>query len=112
MVSSGFAVTWAHRAVALKSYIGLLDSLLVAIGLGILFIFFQLYEYFDSSFNLNDNVYGCTFFLLTGLHGCHVIAGIFFLTISYIRFLRRHFSRKHYLGLVFAIWYWHFVDVI
>jgi heme/copper-type cytochrome/quinol oxidase subunit 3 len=112
LIASGFAVTWAHRAVALRSYTGLMDSLLVAIFLGLLFIFFQVYEYFDSSFNLNDNVYGCTFFILTGLHGCHVIAGILFLIVSFIRFLRRHFTTKHYLGFVFAIWYWHFVDVI
>jgi cytochrome c oxidase subunit 3 len=24
--------------------------------------------------------------------------------------LRQHFLRTHYLGFIFAIWYWHFVD--
>jgi cytochrome c oxidase subunit 3 len=26
--------------------------------------------------------------------------------------LRNHFLTNHYLGFVFAIWYWHFVDVV
>lgn len=41
--------------------------------------------------------------MLTGLHGMHVIIGVIFLTICFIRVLLNHFLTNHYLGLVFAI---------
>jgi len=50
--------------------------------------------------------------MLTGLHGCHVIIGVIFLAVNFKRLLLNHFLTNHYLGLVFAIWYWHFVDVV
>jgi len=73
--------------------------------LGVFFIFFQMLEYYESSFNLDDSVYANTFFMLTGLHGCHVMVGVSFIFVCFLRFLRKHFSTRHYLGFVFAIWY-------
>jgi cytochrome c oxidase subunit 3 len=26
--------------------------------------------------------------------------------------ISNHFTTQHYMGLIFAIWYWHFVDII
>jgi cytochrome c oxidase subunit III len=73
LVISGISITWAHRSVALGSYLNLIDSLLITIVLGFLFVLFQMVEYYESSFNFDDSVYSNTFFMLTGLHGCHVI---------------------------------------
>lgn len=41
--------------------------------------------------------------MLTGLHGCHVLAGATFLTVCLVRLLQRHYLTTHYLGFVFAI---------
>jgi len=59
-----------------------------------------------------DSIFGSVFYLGTGFHGLHVIAGIIFLLVALGRLLAGQFSALRHLGLIFAIWYWHFVDVI
>lgn len=112
LIISGFSVTWAHRAVCLGWFKDAIDSLLLTIFLGFFFVFLQMFEYYEAPFNFSDSVYSCSFFMLTGLHGCHVIAGACFLAVSLVRLIQRHYLRTHYLGFVFAIWYWHFVDAV
>jgi cytochrome c oxidase subunit 3 len=112
LIVSGLAVTWVHRGVALGLFKESIDGFLVTIVLGLFFIFFQGIEYYEASFSINDSIYASTFYMLTGLHGCHVIVGVIFLLVNFKRLLLNHFLTNHYLGLVFAIWYWHFVDVV
>lgn len=112
LLLSGITVTWLHKAILLGSYKGSIDSFLVTIFLGLFFFILQMLEYYESPFNFNSSVYGCVFFMLTGLHGFHVVVGILCLIFSYLRLLRNQFTRGHHNGLIFAIWYWHFVDVV
>jgi cytochrome c oxidase subunit 3 len=106
LIFSGFSVTWAHRAVSIGSYKEAIDSLLMTIFLGFFFVILQMFEYYEAPFNFADSVYGCSFYMLTGLHGCHVIVGACFLFVCFIRLLNRQYLTNHYLGFVFAIWYW------
>ena len=80
--------------------------------LAFFFTFIQAYEYIETTFFISDNIYGTTFFLLTGFHGLHVIIGSIFILISLIRLILHHFSKQHFFGFEAAAWYWHFVDVI
>jgi len=112
LIISGFSVTWAHRGLSLGSFRIAMDGLLITIFLGYWFVLLQGYEYYEASFTLSDGIYSSCFYMLTGLHGCHVIVGATFLLVCFIRLIERHFLVRHYLGLVCAIWYWHFVDVV
>jgi len=112
LIISGFSVTWVHRAMALGLFKDAIDGFIITIALGLLFIILQGIEYYESTFNLEDGIYPSVFFLLTGLHGCHVIVGVGFLFICFISLLFNHFLTNHYLRLVFAIWYWHSVDIV
>jgi len=103
LIISGFSVTWAHRATSLGLCSEVMDSLCVTIFLGFFFVFLQAMEYFEATYNLDDGVYSCTFYMLTGLHGCHVLVGASFLLVCVFRFLLRNFTTSHYLGFVFAI---------
>jgi cytochrome c oxidase subunit 3 len=80
-----------------------IDGFIITITLGFLFILLQGIEYYESTFNLEDGIYPSVFFLLTGLHGCHVMVGVLFLFVCFIRLLLNHFLSNHYSGLVFAI---------
>jgi len=110
LIISGFAVTWLHCGIAMGSMKDSIDGFFLTIILGLFFIILQGMEYYEASFNITDSVYGSVFYMLTGLHGCHVIIGVVFLFVCFLRLLNNHFLRNHYLGLVCAIWYWHFVD--
>lgn len=87
----------------------------VAILLGTIFISGQIYEWFslfDEGLNAHSNVYGSTFFLITGFHGAHVIAGLCMLWVVLARALRNDFTPRRHLFADAAVLYWHFVDVI
>jgi len=112
LIISGLSITWAHRGIALGSFREAIDAFIITIFLGFLFVGLQMFEYYEAFFNISDSVYSTTFYTLTGLHGMHVIVGASFITICFIRLLRRHFLTNHYLGFIFAVWYWHFVDAV
>jgi len=79
---------------------------------GALFLFLQFNEYSFGEVTIADSVYGSVFYMTTGLHALHVIVGVLFLFISYLRIFYDHFSTEHHVGFEFAIYYWHLVDVV
>lgn len=103
LIISGLGITWAHRGIALGSLREALDGFLITIVLGFLFVALQMFEYYEAFFNISDSIYATTFYTLTGLHGMHVIVGASFITLCFIRLLRRHFLTNHYLGFIFAV---------
>jgi len=112
LIISGLSVTWAHYSLAMNHMKELIDAFCITILLGIFFVFLQMFEYYETAFNFSDSVYACSFFMLTGLHGFHVIVGVSFLSVCFVRLTKRHYMLNHYSGFVFAIWYWHFVDIV
>lgn len=112
LLLSGITVTWLHKAVMLGSYKESIDAFFLTIFLGLCFFILQMFEYYESPFSYNSSVYGCSFFMLTGLHGLHVFVGIVCLFLSFLRLIANHYTIKHHNGLIYAIWYWHFVDVV
>nr|QUB01593.1 cytochrome c oxidase subunit III [Amblyomma maculatum] len=112
LISSGISVTWAHHAIMNGKLKSALLSLKMTISLGILFTFFQMFEYYEAQFSITDSIFGSTFFLTTGFHGIHVIIGTIFLIISFFRIKNCLMSKSHFFGFEASAWYWHFVDVV
>ena len=75
-----------------------ITALLLTLVFAILFTAFQGYEYVNASFTISDSVYGSTFYMLTGLHGSHVIVGRIFLTVSLYRVVAHHFTTQRHIG--------------
>ena len=90
----------------------LINGLLLAAALGVLFTFFQAYEYSHAAFGFAGNIYGASFFMATGFHGAHVIIGTIFLLVCAFRAMKGHFTPEQHVGLEAAAWYWHFVYVV
>nr|DBA43915.1 TPA_asm: COX3 [Bombus griseocollis] len=112
LIMSGFTVTLSHYNLLNNKLNSSIFSLLFTIMLGFYFNVMQMFEYQNSYFCINDSIFGSIFFLSTGFHGTHVIIGTFMLMFSMVRMLNNHFSPIHHINFEFAIWYWHFVDVI
>ncbi|MDT0682384.1 cytochrome c oxidase subunit 3 [Roseicyclus sp. F158] len=113
LLCSGAAATWAHHALVHENNRkDMAAGLLLAVGLGILFTFFQFYEYSHAAFGFAGNIYGANFFMATGFHGAHVIIGTIFLFVCYVRLRMGDFTPEKHVGFEAAAWYWHFVDVV
>lgn len=112
LLTSGVALVAAHRAILCGYRPQVVNGLYVAISLGILFSWLQFLEYGLTGYTMTDGMFGSTFFMLTGLHGFHVIVGTILLLIAYWRAVQNHFSSEHHALFEFAAWYWHFVDVV
>lgn len=112
LLLSGTTVTWAHHAVLHGDRKGLVRGLGLTVLLGVTFTCFQAYEYSHALFNFTDDNYSSNFYMATGFHGFHVIVGTIFLFVCWVRALKGDFTAENHLGLEFAAWYWHFVDVV
>jgi cytochrome c oxidase subunit 3 len=112
LLSSGLSVTWSHYAILLNLRQQTEISLGITIVLALIFTALQGYEYVSSTFTISDSVYGSCFYLLTGLHGLHVIVGTIFLAVCLARSMDGHFRKDHHLGFELAAIYFHFVDVV
>nr|QKW88333.1 cytochrome c oxidase subunit III [Trichagalma acutissimae] len=112
LMSSGVSITWSHHCLLYSEKMKSMMGLFITIMLGLLFSLIQMYEYNQSSFCINDSIYGSMFFMTTGFHGFHVIIGSIFLLVMFLRMMYSHFSSHHHFGFEAAAWYWHFVDTI
>lgn len=86
-----------------------------AIALGSVFIGGQAYEWFqlmDEGLTADSGVYGSTFYIMTGFHGAHVIAGLAMLMVVFVRAFWRDFTPTRHLFVDASVLYWHFVDIV
>ena len=112
LLTSGAALTWSHSALLGGYRLETITGLIYTVILATIFTCFQGYEYVHAPFDISDGIYGSTFYMLTGLHGFHVIIGTLFLGVALYRTIADHFTTQNHIGYESAAWYWHFVDVV
>ncbi len=59
-----------------------------------------------------SSLFGATFFILTGFHGCHVLSGVIYLLCIAIRGAQGVYTAEKNSPVEIAGLYWHFVDLI
>ena len=84
----------------------------VTLALGGVFIVVQGYEFLSNGFGLGSGVFGSTFYILTGFHGAHVLAGLAFIAIVANRARLGLVSARKHTAVESTSYYWHFVDVV
>ena len=83
--------------------------------LGMVFLGGQVFEFtifFREGVSLQGNLFGASFFALTGFHGAHVTIGVLILLSMFAMTLRGRLTPANSLNLEMAGLYWHFVDVV
>ena len=73
---------------------------------------FEFTEFYREGLTLKTNMFGTTFFVLTGFHGAHVTVGVLILTSMFGLSLKGKVTEESALGVELAGLYWHFVDVV
>ena len=89
--------------------------LFMVILLGAGFLGFQVYEFNEfihEGLTPTTNLFGTTFFILTGFHGAHVAIGVLWLVGTLIAEYRGTLTKSNSNNLEIAGLYWHFVDVV
>ncbi len=83
--------------------------------LGATFLGFQAYEFTSfvhEGLTIRRNLFGTSFFTLTGFHGGHVTAGVIWLLSLLAIDFKRGLRPSDALAVDLAALYWHFVDVV
>jgi len=89
--------------------------LLMTALLGSIFLAGQVYEFshfVHEGLTLKTNLFGGSFFLLTGTHGAHVTVGVIWLLSLFFMALRGRLTPAFAETVEIAGLYWHFVDVV
>jgi heme/copper-type cytochrome/quinol oxidase subunit 3 len=83
--------------------------------LGTVFLMFQAYEFTSfvhEGLTIRTNLFGSSFFTLTGFHGAHVTVGVLWLFTLLAIDYKRGLEPKDALLVDISALYWHFVDVV
>ena len=115
LLMSSLAMVLAHSAVVRgdrrSSKIWLASTAI----LGATFLGFQAYEFTSfvhEGLTIHTNLFGSSFFILTGFHGAHVTAGVIWLLTLLFIDIKRGFSPDEAINVDVCALYWHFVDVV
>jgi len=112
LLYSGLMVNISLKAIRARQRTNMLLFLFLTIALGSSFEVLQVCEYCWLNFCISDSVYGSAFYMTTGAHGLHVLAGLVWLTVCFVRAFKHHFRADSHLNIKLAAWYWHFVDIV
>jgi cytochrome c oxidase subunit 3 len=111
LVASSLTMHRSVQAAESGDRTGALRWLAATFVLGLAFVANQLAEYLTLSFGLDSDAYGTIFWLLTGFHWLHVVAGL--VLMAALARLSWPGSRAP-LAVHHQVvgYYWHFVDVV
>ena len=89
--------------------------ILVVVVLGSVFMGFQFVEFREFAhlgLTPRTNIFGTTFFILTGIHGAHVTIGVIWMAFLAYSSHNGALRSDNALDLEIAGLYWHFVDIV
>jgi cytochrome c oxidase subunit 3 len=112
LLGSGLLLTYSHIGLVAFLKLHALVALATTIVFGLLFLVLQFTEYVWATLTIADSVMGSSFFMTTGLHALHVIAGALFLSVSLYKLAVYGFTAQHHLGFESSVSYWHLVDIV
>ena len=125
LLSSSFTVAAAITAIRRSSKKTALVLLAISIFFGLLFLFNKYVEWghkfeadiYPGSSTLEAAGYGSSMFfglyyVITGLHGLHIVIGVTLLSISFVFILMGRIHAERFAILENSGLYWHLVDLI
>ena len=115
LLMSSLTMVLALAALRRGDHRGLRIWLMATALLGCIFLGGQTFEFtvfYREGVSLSGNLFGSSFFLLTGFHGAHVTVGVIILLSFWMMSMRGKLSQEQNLNVELAGLYWHFVDVV
>jgi cytochrome c oxidase subunit III len=111
IVSSG-TIHFAGRSLERGDRPGVQRWLVITLALGALFLANQIREFLVNDFQISSHAYGSIYYLMTGFHGLHVLAGLVLLVIGLAVVSGPGPLVRRGPAVESVTYYWHFVDVV
>jgi cytochrome c oxidase subunit 3/cytochrome o ubiquinol oxidase subunit 3 len=115
LLASSLTMVLALAAAQDRDFTRMRLWLLATAMLGMTFVGGQVYEFtafYNEGLSLTQNLFGTTFFVLTGFHGVHVTVGILMLlSLTGLSFADRLPEDPAFPVEMVGL-YWHFVDIV
>jgi heme/copper-type cytochrome/quinol oxidase subunit 3 len=115
LLMSSLTMVLALNAIQRGDHRKLRAWLLATALLGITFVGGQVFEFtvfVKEGLTISRNLFGTSFFVLTGFHGAHVTVGILMLLTLYGMSLAGRLPQQNALRVELVGLYWHFVDIV
>jgi len=127
LLCSSLTMVLAVRAAQVGSRQGQVINLVLTIVFGLTFLVVKYFEYAEKfehhlvpgpNFDMTlpqaaqQQLFFSIYFMMTGVHGVHVLIGIGILIWIWIRNNRGEFSKEYFTPVDIAALYWHLVDLI
>jgi len=127
LITSSVTMALAIRSMQLDQKRAALINLFATLALASVFLIIKYFEYshkfhlgqlpgkyytFDGIAGSNPHVFFSVYFMMTGLHGIHVLIGMGVIGWIAYRTNKGHFSSKYYTPIEMTGLYWHLVDLI
>jgi cytochrome c oxidase subunit 3/cytochrome o ubiquinol oxidase subunit 3 len=115
LLMSSLTMVLALSAIQRGNHRGLRIWISATALLGAIFVggqFFEFTEFTHEGLGLSTNIFGSSFFVLTGFHGAHVTIGVAWLLSILVLSLRGGLPPEQSLDVEIAGLYWHFVDIV
>ncbi len=115
LLCSSFGMVQALAATVRNDQKAIQLWLLATAAMGAVFIGFQIYEFNafkNEGLTLGVNLFGASFFTLTGFHGAHVTLGIIWLLGLFFAARKGRLGPATSLDVEIMGLYWHFVDIV
>jgi len=115
LLMSSLAMVLALAAIQRGDYRRFRIWLLATALFGAVFIGGQIFEFTEftrQGLNVDTNLFGSSFFVLTGLHGAHVTVGIVWLMSLWGMSMQGRLTQGDAERVEVAGLYWHFVDIV
>jgi cytochrome c oxidase subunit III len=112
LLGSSIVMMAARRALDRGDARGLVRRLLLAAGLGAVFLLVQGYEWVrlvSYGLTVSSGVYGSTFYTLIGTHAAHVLAAVAWVGATVLLAARGRFAEGRIGAFRACAIYWHFV---
>jgi cytochrome c oxidase subunit 3 len=127
LLTSSLTVALSIRAIQVDNKKWMTINLAITIALAFVFLIVKYFEYthkFHEHIFPGANyaypgldmdivpIFFSIYFVMTGIHGFHVVVGIGVLTWVLVKGLRGRFSSEYYTPVELSGLYWHLVDII
>jgi cytochrome c oxidase subunit 3 len=112
LVASSGTMQLAVRAIAGGRLVAFRGWLAATLVLGAAFLANQAHEWSTAGFSVSSHAYGSAFYVMTGFHGLHVLAGMLAMVLLLGRAGSRRFGAADTPAVEMVSYYWHFVDVV